>query len=170
MQREDVPQIVKIATTANRSTHCCCRTKCPAASFSRNTTIFKQRTKMAKVCTTPTSIAVVVRKNKIEEKSMQMEKELVPVRGFVEHVLWGSRIPIPILQAALCYLEAIRLKIPKLHKQDIVGGSTDSYSNRVWAKLSGVTLWEIGRCERALEDLLGWRLWVGKGVGVTNKI
>ncbi|KAF7315456.1 hypothetical protein MIND_00060500 [Mycena indigotica] len=36
------------------------------------------------------------------------------------------------------------------------------YSNRAWAKLSGLPAKEIGRCERALGDALDWRLWVGK--------
>ncbi|KAJ7772594.1 hypothetical protein DFH07DRAFT_953059 [Mycena maculata] len=36
------------------------------------------------------------------------------------------------------------------------------YSNRAWAKLSGLPAREIGRCERALGDALDWRLWVGK--------
>ncbi|KAF9070129.1 hypothetical protein BDP27DRAFT_1177359, partial [Rhodocollybia butyracea] len=34
------------------------------------------------------------------------------------------------------------------------------YSNRAWAKLSGLPPREIGRCERALGDALDWRLWV----------
>ncbi|KAF6760134.1 hypothetical protein DFP72DRAFT_1042730 [Ephemerocybe angulata] len=36
------------------------------------------------------------------------------------------------------------------------------YSNRAWAKLSGLPPREIGRCERALGSALEWRLWVGK--------
>jgi hypothetical protein len=36
------------------------------------------------------------------------------------------------------------------------------YSNRAWAKLSGLPPLEIGRCERTLGDMLQWRLWVGK--------
>ncbi|KIJ67950.1 hypothetical protein HYDPIDRAFT_107495 [Hydnomerulius pinastri MD-312] len=36
------------------------------------------------------------------------------------------------------------------------------YSNRAWAKLSGLPPREIGRCERALGEALDWRLWVGK--------
>ncbi|KAF8904492.1 hypothetical protein CPB84DRAFT_1845433 [Gymnopilus junonius] len=36
------------------------------------------------------------------------------------------------------------------------------YSNRAWAKLSGLPPREIGRCERALGQALDWRLWVGK--------
>jgi PHO85 cyclin-5 len=39
------------------------------------------------------------------------------------------------------------------------------YSNRAWAKLSGLSPREIGRCEKALGDALEWRLWVGKGAG-----
>lgn len=36
------------------------------------------------------------------------------------------------------------------------------YSNRAWAKLSGLPPREISRCERALGEALDWRLWVGK--------
>ncbi|KAJ2931292.1 hypothetical protein H1R20_g5788, partial [Candolleomyces eurysporus] len=36
------------------------------------------------------------------------------------------------------------------------------YSNRAWAKLTGLPAREIGRCERALGCALEWRLWVGK--------
>ncbi|KAH8107307.1 hypothetical protein DFH11DRAFT_1517899, partial [Phellopilus nigrolimitatus] len=36
------------------------------------------------------------------------------------------------------------------------------YSNRAWAKLSGLPLREISSCERAFGDALEWRLWVGK--------
>jgi len=36
------------------------------------------------------------------------------------------------------------------------------YSNRAWAKLSGLPPREVGRCERALGQALDWRLWVGK--------
>lgn len=37
------------------------------------------------------------------------------------------------------------------------------YSNKAWAKLSGLPPREIGRCERALGQALDWRMWVGKG-------
>ncbi|KAF8348345.1 hypothetical protein F5887DRAFT_953202 [Amanita rubescens] len=45
------------------------------------------------------------------------------------------------------------------------------YSNRAWAKLSGLSPREIGRCERALGEALEWRLWVGKlpAAGPTNR-
>ncbi|KAF9501894.1 hypothetical protein BDN71DRAFT_497992 [Pleurotus eryngii] len=184
---------------------------------------------------------------------------LVPIKGFVHEVLRRSRTSACVLQTALCYLEAIRSKVPELARQEALGegirgepetqsrvisasdlddtdceepqdsasmeqdiiptirvndcGSFDAsvpdiqglgkkvsppvsplppmpplpspllcprraflaslilaskftqdkcYSNRAWAKLSGLAPREIGRCERALGDALDWRLWVGK--------
>ncbi|KAF8426465.1 hypothetical protein L210DRAFT_3347555, partial [Boletus edulis BED1] len=34
------------------------------------------------------------------------------------------------------------------------------YSNRAWAKLSGLPPREVGRCECALREALEWRLWI----------
>ncbi|KAF9469900.1 hypothetical protein BDZ94DRAFT_39116 [Collybia nuda] len=194
---------------------------------------------------------------------------LVPIKGFVHEVLRRSRTSGCVLQTALCYLEAIRSKVPELVSQERAGHGTidesvsadritlatdtelaleaefnmypdpptttekyideDSvntirissnesnqrynpfitqepltlgnkfisgtpsplpllpspllcprraflaslilaskftqdkcYSNRAWAKLSGLPPREIGRCERALGEALEWRLWVGK--------
>ncbi|KAF7376312.1 hypothetical protein MSAN_00046600 [Mycena sanguinolenta] len=195
---------------------------------------------------------------------------LVPIKGFVHEVLRRSRTSGSVLQTALCYLEAIRPKVPELIRkaqsneasceydsesrvtpataeeleleaqlssvdlsttfraeEDVmdtvrvydnedlastatpyVGGGSPTqtqttpqakivgnptapaplpspllcprraflaslilaskftqdkcYSNRAWAKLSGLPAREIGRCERALGDALDWRLWVGK--------
>ncbi|KAJ7045717.1 hypothetical protein C8F04DRAFT_446773 [Mycena alexandri] len=197
---------------------------------------------------------------------------LVPIKGFVHEVLRRSRTSGSVLQTALCYLEAIRPKVPELIRkeqsgegagsqydsesrvmpataaelaleaqlssmnfdftaanrsdedasimdtvrvsyEDVVCTATPSstfipedqtalssenstsasstaplpspllcprraflaslilaskftqdkcYSNRAWAKLSGLPAREIGRCERALGDALDWRLWVGK--------
>ncbi|KAJ7091162.1 hypothetical protein C8R44DRAFT_891566 [Mycena epipterygia] len=198
---------------------------------------------------------------------------LVPIKGFVHEVLRRSRTSGSVLQTALCYLEAIRPKVPELIRKEQSGegarGEPDSefrvmpataaeleleaqlsamnfdfaagprsdedvmdtvrvsyediactatpsstssdtedkttlskrtsastplapltplpspllcprraflaslilaskftqdkcYSNRAWAKLSGLPAREIGRCERALGDALDWRLWVGK--------
>ncbi|KZP34733.1 hypothetical protein FIBSPDRAFT_1035709 [Athelia psychrophila] len=44
------------------------------------------------------------------------------------------------------------------------------YSNKAWAKLSGLPPREIGRCERALGDALDWRLWVGKAPTNTRPV
>ena len=190
--------------------------------------------------------------------------ETAPMRGFVHEVLRRSRTSGSVLQTALCYLEAIRSKVPDLvqkEKQafspvasgedrisqgvgieyetdlssptDVLSSNSllatvrinpisyeadgsfptestfdsekvpthesktdDSslsplpphpspllcprrtflaslilaskfmqdrcYSNRAWAKLSGLPPREIGRCERALGEALEWRLWVGK--------
>ncbi|KAJ7902032.1 hypothetical protein B0H14DRAFT_1266639 [Mycena olivaceomarginata] len=192
---------------------------------------------------------------------------LVPIKGFVHEVLRRSRTSGSVLQTALCYLEAVRPKVPELVRkeqsgegsrseydsesrvtpataaelefeaqlsssldiaapcrneedvmdtvrvydnEDIASTATPSsatnvvedqnkqqksdtpstplpspllcprraflaslilaskftqdkcYSNRAWAKLSGLPAREIGRCERALGDALDWRLWVGK--------
>lgn len=207
------------------------------------------------------------------------EKDLVPIRTFVQEVLRRSRTTCSVLQSALCYIEAIRNKVPELVEaerqgrgvkgepelgeritkledelqdsldfltssdtiindglqtecmptsdnfdmntvptvlqtdatlvdvpQQMADGSVDPlkrrktpakplptlpalpspllcprraflaalilaskflqdrcYSNRAWAKLSGLPPREVGRCERALGDALEWRLWVGKG-------
>ncbi|VDC00400.1 unnamed protein product, partial [Peniophora sp. CBMAI 1063] len=173
------------------------------------------------------------------------------LRGFVIDVLKRSRTTTSIFQSALCYIEAIRAKIPELAAAEAAGcghreadqsdrivlaadigyveedaedasipppatretpetpvdlwqpgppgkkprtetstlppapdlpsplldprrtfiaalvlaskfSQDKCYSNRAWAKLAGLPPREIGRCERALGDALGWRLWVGK--------
>lgn len=199
------------------------------------------------------------------------ERELLPLKHFVKEVLYRSRTTRPVLESALCYIEAVRKKIPDLVEKEKQGlgvwgepeldnrvtkelgeasassslfdltsdsssdktrtelMSTDSnaptvlqedtslpchdlqqvdhapkrrkisnkplppliplpspllcprrtflaalilaskflqdrcYSNRAWAKLSGLPPREVGRCERALGEALEWRLWVGKG-------
>lgn len=206
------------------------------------------------------------------------EKDLVPIRTFVHEVLRRSRTTCSVLQSALCYIEAIRRKVPELIEREMQGlgvkgelelddrilrdteeditlseannskagpfpgvgletelmpmesldenvstvlqvdtstaiqnelqqtSTTENtmkrrkvpakpltplpplpspllcprraflaalilaskflqdrcYSNRAWAKLSGLPPREVGRCERALGDALQWRLWVGK--------
>ncbi|QRW11298.1 hypothetical protein RhiLY_10297 [Ceratobasidium sp. AG-Ba] len=37
-----------------------------------------------------------------------------------------------------------------------------AFSNKAWAKLSGLEALEVGKCERALGSALNWRLWVGR--------
>ncbi|KLO04713.1 hypothetical protein SCHPADRAFT_911489 [Schizopora paradoxa] len=201
----------------------------------------------------------------IGDGTIVTEKELVPIRIYVHEVLRRSRTTCSVLQSALCYIEAIRKKIPELaeleksgkaNKADFViedrievgdealqtetssslsdcptetmstetivpdsvqtvtqdqpsytaqaeneGGlkkrkgpskplpplpplpspllcprraflaalilaskflQDRCYSNRAWAKLSGLAPREVSRCERALGEALEWRLWVGK--------
>ena len=45
-----------------------------------------------------------------------------------------------------------------------------AYSNKAWAKLSGLPAQEIGECERALGGALRWRVWVGKDLGKTSNM
>ena len=46
---------------------------------------------------------------------------LVPIRGFVHEVLRRSRTSGSILQTALCYLEAVRSKVPELVRREQSG-------------------------------------------------
>jgi hypothetical protein len=65
-----------------------------------------------------------------------------------------SNLPSPLLCPRRAFLASLILA--SKFNQD------RCYSNRAWAKLSGLPAREIGRCERALGDALDWRLWVGK--------
>ncbi|KAJ6499105.1 hypothetical protein C8R45DRAFT_104114 [Mycena sanguinolenta] len=225
----------------------------------------------------PTSVALeCARTAAVCDQDAFNRSNLVPIKGFVHEVLRRSRTSGSVLQTALCYLEAIRPKVPELIRKaqsneasyefdsesrvtlataaeleleaqlssvdlsatcraeedvmdtvrvydnedlastatpwvgdvvlpketpapqpDTVGGSTSPaplpspllcprraflaslilaskftqdkcYSNRAWAKLSGLPAREIGRCERALGDALDWRLWVGKTPVASN--
>lgn len=203
-----------------------------------------------------------------DSRDQALRCDIAPMKGFVHEVLRRSRTSGTVLQTALCYLEAIRAKVPELVSQEKgypgstcekesierivqsevsafgagLDGPTSSsetsarnglldtirinpvtleadsvfaepvfdaekvsshkpkqssgcltplpplpspllcprrtflaslilaskfmqdrcYSNRAWAKLSGLPPREIGRCERALGEALEWRLWVGK--------
>jgi PHO85 cyclin-5 len=68
-----------------------------------------------------------------------------------------SELPSPLLCPRRAFLAALILA--SKFTQD------KCYSNRAWAKLSGLPPREISRCERALGDALEWRLWVGKSAG-----
>ncbi|KAF9523992.1 hypothetical protein CPB83DRAFT_839243 [Crepidotus variabilis] len=194
----------------------------------------------------------------------ETDAPLLPLRNFIHEVLKRSRTSGSILQTALCYLEAARVKIPEIRRDDHMGiksyflpdsailpateaeiqldqelskfeatqpflpcedlvktiqvsdeymhteldgedacsiaaepalstifstsaslpspllcprrtflaalilaskfSQDKCYSNRAWAKLSGLPPREIGRCERALGQALDWRLWVGKSL------
>ena len=133
---------------------------------------------------------------------------VAPLQGFVQELIRRSRTSGTVLQTALCYIEAVRRKLPEIAKASAAPAkettpdetSQDSElvspeplipspllcprrtflaslilaskflqdrccSNRAWAKLSGLSPREVGRCEKALGDALEWRLWVGKQSG-----
>lgn len=53
---------------------------------------------------------------------------LLPIRGFVHEVLRRSRTSTGVLQTALCYLEAIRMKVPTiLEKEKLKEACPDAY-------------------------------------------
>ena len=68
--------------------------------------------------------------------------------------LLPAKLPSPLLCPRRTFLAALILA--SKFSQD------KCYSNRAWAKLSGLPPREIGRCERVLGIALDWRLWVGK--------
>ncbi|KDQ21547.1 hypothetical protein BOTBODRAFT_40294 [Botryobasidium botryosum FD-172 SS1] len=111
------------------------------------------------------------------------------VRLFIHELLRRSRTSCSTLEVALCYLAAIHPKVVSLRESppasDPKTGSPAvlldprrtvlasivlaakflqdrAYSNRAWAKLTGLDPIEVTRCERALGDALSWRLWVGR--------
>lgn len=206
-----------------------------------------------------------------EPEPTSRQSQLLPIKGFVHEVLRRSRTSAGVLQTALCYLQAVRMKVPDLVRKQSQCDGTElspdeiaesritigdpnelfpesesaswsesdsvptvrlddeevlplapqtqsmslspsddthlpvsltaaqpsvplpspllcprrtflaclilaskfmqdrSYSNRAWAKLAGLPPREIGRCERALGNLLEWRLWVGKGPSPPSK-
>lgn len=71
-----------------------------------------------------------------------------------------GHLPTPLLCPRRAFLAALILA--SKFTQD------KCYSNRAWAKLSGLPPKEIGRCERALGCALEWRLWVGKANAATS--
>jgi len=170
-----------------------------------------------------------------EFKTPKRDSDLINLRKFVQELLRRSRSTCSTLQNALCYVEAIRLRVGELQQAEEEGLGTRGesmdnegriikdetceviedespqqvdanksklrkppsqpstplpplpspllcprrafmgalvlsakfvqdkcYSNRAWAKLCGLPAREVSRCERALGDALGWRLWVGK--------
>jgi len=133
---------------------------------------------------------------------------VAPLQGFVQELIRRSRTSGTVLQTALCYIEAVRRKLPEIasasapprkettHEEPSQDSELPSpeppipspllcprraflaslilaskflqdrcYSNRAWAKLSGLSPREVGRCEKALGNALEWRLWVGKQSG-----
>jgi hypothetical protein len=65
---------------------------------------------------------------------------------------------VPLLSPLLCPHRTflVSLILASKFMQD------QCYSNKAWAKLSGLPLHEIKHCECPLGDALEWHLWVGK--------
>ena len=150
-----------------------------------------------------------------------------PIKMFVVEVLRRSGITVGVLRTALCYLEAVRMRLPDVIRKHREQGASGCFGteedtslgrisaaavaatqrvtseirqdtalpllppqpspllcprrtflaciilaakfveehprlNRSWAELVGLSPREIGRCERAVGNMLEWRLWVGK--------
>ena len=76
------------------------------------------------------------------------------VRSHLEDLPSLPPLPSPLLCPRRTFLASLILASKFMQDK--------CYSNRAWAKLAGLPAREIGRCERALGEALGWRLWVGK--------
>ncbi len=76
------------------------------------------------------------------------------VRSHLEDLPSLPPLPSPLLCPRRAFLASLILASKFMQDK--------CYSNRAWAKLAGLPAREIGRCERALGEALGWRLWVGK--------
>lgn len=53
---------------------------------------------------------------------------LIPIKGFVHEVLRRSRTSTGVLQTALCYLEAVRAKVPELLRQEKADPTSDRHA------------------------------------------
>jgi PHO85 cyclin-5 len=91
---------------------------------------------------------------RLTDEDADCELSTLPTGGMVSHTLSASPLPSPLLCPRRTFLAALILAAK--FSQD------KCYSNRAWAKISGLPPREIGRCERALGQALDWRLWVGK--------
>ena len=86
-----------------------------------------------------------------EQSGTDTEKK---VRSHPEDLPTLPPLPSPLLCPRRTFLASLILASKFMQDK--------CYSNRAWAKLAGLPAREIGRCERALGEALGWRLWVGK--------
>ncbi|KAG8685461.1 hypothetical protein FRC08_013095 [Ceratobasidium sp. 394] len=101
---------------------------------------------------------------------------------FIVELLRRSHTSAVVIRAALAYITAaapaIRHAIEsesdpesplldprRIYLAAIILGSKflldRTYTNKTWAAVSGLDALEVGRCERALGEVLQWRLWVG---------
>ncbi|QRW25020.1 hypothetical protein RhiXN_06969 [Rhizoctonia solani] len=78
-------------------------------------------------------------------------------RSFARYGLDGGDFtPSPLIDPRRTFLASLVLASKFLLDK--------AFSNKAWAKLSGLEALEVGKCERALGSALNWRLWVGREV------
>jgi len=84
-------------------------------------------------------------------ESMKSKKKRAPCKALAPL----PSLPSPLLCPRRTFLASLLVATKFLQDR--------AFSNKAWAKLTGLSPREIGRCERALLQVLDWRLWVGKG-------
>ena len=92
------------------------------------------------------------------ELAMQIAGLPQHVRDILPNMDWlGSEFtPSPLIDPRRTFLASLVLASKFLLDK--------AFSNKAWAKLSGLEALEVGKCERALGMALNWRLWVGREV------
>ncbi|KAG9125202.1 hypothetical protein FRC07_008583 [Ceratobasidium sp. 392] len=96
-------------------------------------------------------------------KSADRQAELaIQIAGILQHVCnallgmdWlGSEFtPSPLIDPRRTFLASLVLVLKFLLDK--------AFSNKAWAKLSGLKALKVGKCKRALGTALNWHLWVG---------
>ncbi|KAJ1305751.1 hypothetical protein OPQ81_010482 [Rhizoctonia solani] len=79
-------------------------------------------------------------------------REVLPAMDW----MGGDFTPSPLIDPRRTFLASLVLASKFLLDK--------AFSNKAWAKLSGLEALEVGKCERALGSALNWRLWVGREV------
>ncbi|KAF4598228.1 hypothetical protein EYR38_006624 [Pleurotus pulmonarius] len=87
--------------------------------------------------------------NRIADTSASANTQhgLVPIKGFVHEVLRRSRTSACVLQTALCYLEAIRSKVPELVRQEALGEGIQGEPETQSRVISASDLDHAANCE-----------------------
>ncbi|KAI8993010.1 hypothetical protein BD414DRAFT_483032 [Trametes punicea] len=125
-----------------------------AAGFSK---LFATRAAQLPSPVTPTTrLSPSPPANGYESYSQALESSgssnLIPIRGFVHEVLRRSRTSTGVLQTALCYLEAVRSKVPDLLRKEKARPTTERYAEDATEPRIVQGLYEQENFEKARTD------------------
>ncbi|KAG9122872.1 hypothetical protein FRC07_000566 [Ceratobasidium sp. 392] len=101
--------------------------------------------------------------NQLRIAADRQAKLAIQIAGIPQHVrdalpgmdwLGSEFTPSPLIDPRRTFLASLVLASKFLLDK--------AFSNKAWAKLSGLEALEVGKCERALGTTLNWRLWVSR--------
>lgn len=123
------------------------------------------------------------------QTGMRGWSDIHSTNAFIHNLICRSHASLGLVKVACCYMEAARCKLLSgrtagaiylnglelvLHcpRRVFLGCLVlafkflydRSYNNRAWATIVDLSARDIGRCERAVGEILEWRLWVGKAI------